>query len=97
MTARAMKDGTAKPMPTLPPAGRRIGLDEVLVAFHRQSAAAKRRHDPGGGRLAYAERIADRHHEVSDLQRVRIAELGRDEVLRLDLQHGDVRAGVRAD
>ena len=54
---------------------RGVGLDEVLEAFHRQAAPAQRRDDARGGGLAQAERVADRDHEVADLERVGIAEL----------------------
>ena len=47
---------------------RGIGLDEVLVAQPAQAAAADRRDDARGHRLADAERVADRDHEVAHAQ-----------------------------
>ena len=45
---------------------RGVGLDEVLVAFGREPAAAERADDAGGDGLPDAERIADRDHVVAD-------------------------------
>ncbi len=53
--------------------------------------AGQRRNDAAGGRLADAERVADRQHQVADLQRVGIADRYRGERLRrLDLEHREV-------
>jgi hypothetical protein len=76
---------------------RGVGLDEMLVAFPRQAAAAERRDDARGRRLADAERVADRDHEVADLQRVGIAELHVDQILRVHPHHGDVGSRIGAD
>ena len=53
---------------------RGVGLDEVLVAQPAQAAAADRRDDARGHRLAEAERIADRDHEIADAQRAGIGQ-----------------------
>ena len=45
----------------------------------------------------FAERVADGHDVVADLQGAGVAEFGGREALRLDLEHGDVAHGVRAD
>jgi hypothetical protein len=74
-----------------------IGLDEVLVAGTRQVVAADRGDDARGHRLAHAERIADRDHEVADLQQVAVRQRDRGEVLRRDAHQGDVGVRVRAE
>ena len=81
----------------VPRIDRRIGLDEVLVALYRQAAAPQRGHDPGRGGLAQAERIADGHHEVPDLQCVRIAPLRFHQAVRLHPEDCNVGPRVRAD
>ena len=47
--------------------------------------------------LPDAERVADGERVVADRQRVGIAELQRDEIVRLDLEQRDVGAGIGAD
>ena len=76
---------------------RGVGLDEVLVAFDAEAAAAERADDARGHGLAEAEGIADGDHEIADLELVGVADRQRDQVVRLDLQHGDVGPGIAAD
>ena len=76
---------------------RGVGLDEVLVAFDAETAAAKRADDPGGHRLAEAERIADRDHQVADLKASGVAERYGDEVRGIELEQRDVGFRVAAD
>ena len=53
---------------------RGVGLDEVLIALDAETAAPERADDARGDGLAEAERIADRHHVVTDLQPIAVAE-----------------------
>ena len=46
---------------------RRVGLDEVLEAVDAEVVAAERADDAERHRVAEAERIADREHDVADL------------------------------
>src|SRR5258708_3368762 len=76
---------------------RGVGLDEILVAFDAEPAAAEGADDPRGDGLAEPERIADRQDEIADLQAIGIAHRHRGQVLRRDLQHGDIRLGIPPD
>jgi hypothetical protein len=76
---------------------RRIGLNEILVPLDAEAAAAERADDTGSHGLPEAERIADRQHEIADLQAVGIADRHGDEILRRDLQQGDIGFGIPAD
>ena len=76
---------------------RRVGLDEVLEDVDAERVAAERADDAGGHRLADAERIADRQHDVADLQPVGVAEGDHRQLVEVDLEDGDVRFGVAAD
>ena len=53
---------------------RGVGLDEILEAVDAEMVAAERADDPRGHRVAEAERIADREHDVADLHTVECAE-----------------------
>ena len=68
----------------------------VLEALGRQAAPAERADDAGCDRLPDPERVADRDHVVADLQGVGIADANRGQALGLDLEHGDIGAGVGA-
>ena len=46
---------------------RGVGLDEVLEAVDAEMVAAERRHDAHRHRVAEAEGVADRQHDVADL------------------------------
>src|SRR5215213_4228559 len=59
----------------------RVGLDEELIIRHANLRAGERRHDALRHRLADAERVADREHEIADLERLRITELDRGRAL----------------
>ena len=76
---------------------RGIGLNEILVPLDAEPRAAERADDPGCHRLAEAEWIADRHHEVADLKLIRIAEIEGDQSGGFHLQQRNVGAGVAAD
>ena len=54
---------------------RGVGLDEELIIGDADLGARQRRHDAMRHGLPDAERIADRQHQVADLQIVGIAEL----------------------
>ena len=62
-----------------------------------ETAAPERADDARGHGLAETERIADRQHEIADLQAIGIADRDRRQTARRDLQHGDVGVGVAAD
>src|ERR671927_288446 len=47
--------------------------------------------------LLIPERVTDGEHPLADARRLAVAEARRDEVLRVDLEHGDVGARVGAD
>src|SRR6185369_7558366 len=53
---------------------RGVGLD-VVVERARLDVAAARRHDAGRHGAAKAERVADRHHRLADLDLGQVAEL----------------------
>ena len=76
---------------------RGVGLDEILVALDAEPAAAERADDPRGHGLAQPERVADRQHEIADLQPVGIAERHRGQIVGRDLQHRDVGLRIAAD
>ena len=73
-----------------------VGLDEELIVGDADLGARERRDDAMGYGLADPERVADREHEVADLQLVGIAEVERREALApiLDAQHREVGAAV---
>src|SRR5690606_30528210 len=75
---------------------RRVRLDEVLVAFDVDAAAAERADDSGRRRLSDPERITDREHEVADVEIVGVAERNFAQIVRFDPQQGDVRRGIAA-
>ena len=50
---------------------RRVGLDEILEPVDAEVIAAERADDAERDGVAEAERIADREHDVADLQRAR--------------------------
>jgi hypothetical protein len=76
---------------------RRVGLDEVLVAFRVDAGAAERADDAGGHRVAEPNGlpIATTKSPTSALSRSAIGQV--DEVRGLHLDDGDVRARVCAD
>ena len=81
---------------------RGVGLDDVVDDARRAAGAggqraAERGDDAGGDRAGVAVRVADRHHELADAQRGRVAELGRLEARRLGAQDGEVGQRVGAD
>ena len=59
--------------------------------------AAERADDARRHRVLQAERVADRDHEVADLQPVRIAERDVGQAFGLDLEQRDVDGPVGAD
>ena len=80
---------------------RRVGLQEIVVAArverHVLLRAALGADDAGAHRVREAERIADRDDPVAHVDRVRVAEGQRAQVLRVDAHDGDVRLRVGAD
>ena len=73
-----------------------VGLDEELIVADADLCARDRRDDAVRHGLADAERIADREHQVADLQLVGIAEVEHREALvgALEAQHGEIAALV---
>ena len=70
---------------------RSIGLQEILVApAAGPGGSALGADDPHRHRLANTERIADRQHNVTNLDALGIAERDRMEVRRVDLDHGQI-------
>ena len=59
--------------------------------------AAERGDHAGGDRARVAVRVADRHDELADAQRARVAQLRRLQPRRLGAQDGEVRQRVGAD
>ena len=77
---------------------RRIGLQEVFIASVAEAGrAALRADDAHRHRLADAERVADREHDVADAHRVRIADRHDRQVLAVDLDHREIARRIRAD
>jgi hypothetical protein len=76
----------------------RIGLDEILIParFDIEVAAAGGAHDSHRHRLADAERIPDRQHDVPNLQLRGIRQRQRRQTGGIDLQQGHVGLRVRA-
>src|SRR5205085_2610201 len=73
---------------------RRVGLDEEAKIADAELGAGQRRDDAAGDGLPDAERIADRQHEIADLELVAVAQLERRKALagRLDLEEGEAGA-----
>ena len=78
---------------------RRVGLDHAVD----QPARAGAQRAPEGAdharryRALKAERIADRHHQLTDPQLPRIAEPGKRRSVALEPQHREVGVGIVAD
>jgi hypothetical protein len=79
---------------------RGVGLDHVLdgAPADRADRAAERRHHAGGDRRFEAERIADRDHELTAPQRLRVAERGIGQIARaVGPQQREIGVGVDAE
>ena len=74
---------------------RGVGLDEELIVGDADLCARDRRDDAVRHGLADAERIADREHQVADLQRVGIGEFERRKLFVRALMRSTARS-VRA-
>src|SRR5208282_3582370 len=75
---------------------RRVGLDEILVVAGDEASLGA--DDSGRHRMIEAERIADRHHPLADLQVTRVAKRRDGKiVLHVDLQQRDVALLVMPD
>src|SRR3989442_395320 len=78
----------------------RVGLDEVLNGVARLLQAAQQpslgAHDPRGDREGEVlpERIPDREHPLPDADGIGVPELRGGQAVRVDLDDGDVGAGV---
>ena len=75
-----------------------VGLDEEVISRDATAGARQRGDDAAGDGLADAERIADRQHEVADLDASKSRELERRQLLAagIDPQHGKVGARIGA-
>src|SRR2546422_2003299 len=73
-----------------------VGLNEVVVRPTADHSTG-RAYDPGGDRLLEAERVADSHHRLADLERIRIPDGDDREPSGLDLQKGQVCLGIAPD
>ncbi|CRR61835.1 hypothetical protein PAERUG_P45_London_17_VIM_2_12_12_04800 [Pseudomonas aeruginosa] len=76
---------------------RRVGLDEVFVGVQAELVASGGADDAHGHGLADAERVADGEADVAGANAVGAAEGHRRQVLKVDLQHGQVGFRVAAD
>ena len=74
-----------------------IRLDEILKRVDAKLIAAQGAHYAGGHGLADTERIADRQHDVADLQCLRRSEGNRRKLIAFDAQDGQIAFGVAAD
>ncbi len=74
---------------------RRVGLDEVLVGGDADLAAALGADDAGGDGVVQAEGVAHGDDPVARLELVAVAEARRLQLVRIDVQRGEV--GVRVD
>jgi hypothetical protein len=86
--------------PELPGFTATSGLDErdrVQVRVAGEVLAALRAHDARGDRVLEAEGRADGHDPFADAKLRGVADLHDRQARRLDLDHGDVAARVRAD
>src|SRR6185369_2485008 len=77
---------------------RRVRLNEVLVCFDAEIGAAFGGNDAHRHRLADAERIADRQHDVTQAQTAGVAELDGGQVadVALQLDYRQIALRVRA-
>ncbi len=75
-----------------------VGLDEVLVAVRIDAGAGQAADDSGCNGVLQTERVADRQHEIADLDLARITEADLHEcAVALHFQYGDIRRLVAAD
>ena len=95
--ARAIDQRTAR----VAVVDRGVGLQRVpdREVVRRRDLAVDGRDDAGGEGAVEAERVADRDDRVADLDGRRVAERQRVQGGggQVDLEHGEVRRGVRAD
>ena len=73
-----------------------IRLDEILVVVIVQAGAAQSADDALRHGLTQAERVAHRHHIVTDAQVVDVGKRQFLQLVALDFQQGDIRAGITA-
>jgi hypothetical protein len=71
-------------------------IRSVPPAPRRQRPADSRDH-PGGDGPGEPVRIADRDHQLANLQRRRITELGRMQVAPVDGDHREIAEGITSD
>src|SRR5215468_3876529 len=76
---------------------RRVGLQKALEAAVAQTRRASlRADDPGGHRLADAERIAHGQRHVAHPYAIGISQREHRQVVRVDLEHGQIAARIIA-
>ena len=77
---------------------RCIGLDEIFIAMLAKSSPPQCADEAGRDGLAETEGIADRDHEVADLERIAITQRNGLQPARLpDLQQRDIGRRIAAD
>jgi len=75
----------------------RVGLDEVFVVLDTEVRPAGGADDSHGHGLADAKGITNRKSEITDLNFGRIAKGDGGQVVRINLQNGNVRLGIAAN
>src|SRR5262249_1286558 len=95
LTPVSLPGGATTPSPGAPGVAGidgRVGLNEKSIVGNAHLRAGQRRDNPVRYRLPDAERIADRKHNVANLQRVGIGKVKNGEALLsvLDAQHGKI-------
>ena len=96
MPSRLPATSTSAPpeLPGLIAASVWMKFSKVLMP---RRVAAERADDARGHGLADVERVADRQHDVADLQVVDVAEVDHRQLVEVDLEHRDVRFRIGAD
>jgi hypothetical protein len=89
-------ESTSAP-PELPGLMARVGLNEILEGVDAELAAAHRADDARGDRLADAERIADRQHDVTDARLIGLPEENRRQLRHVNLEHRQIGFRIGAD
>ena len=73
-----------------------LSITRARAPGARRQGAAECRDDARGDRALEAVRVADRDHELADPQALGVAELGRDQVVAVGADHGEVGERIGA-